>query len=185
MILSTQAPPCQLTKRHTQSRISLLEIVSECLKTAFGQSTKSPYHPVQRRIRSHPHALRYLVSVGGSVYTGVRLAVQKLRGDATPPPPSCVHQGYPSYMRMDAKTRAFSFKNTIFSRFCATLIVYPMRECTVCEFCEAGPATKHCPDDVCGFMCDSCDTYRHERGGNKTIEYADHVRAKVRVTSFG
>ena len=51
--------------------------------------------------------------------------------------------------------------------------------CVVCEFCESGPATKHCPDDVCGFMCDSCDAYRHESGGNKTIEYADHTRAKV------
>eukprot|EP00903_Cladosiphon_okamuranus_P014599 g13538.t1 len=49
----------------------------------------------------------------------------------------------------------------------------------LCEFCESGPATKHCPDDVCGFMCDSCDAYRHESGGNKTIEYADHIRAKV------
>lgn len=37
----------------------------------------------------------------------------------------------------------------------------------------------HCPDDVCGFMCDSCDAYRHQSGGNKTIEYADHERAKV------
>ena len=49
----------------------------------------------------------------------------------------------------------------------------------MCEFCESGPATKHCPDDVCGFMCDNCDTYRHESGGGKTIEYADHERAKV------
>ncbi|CAM9237375.1 unnamed protein product, partial [Sphacelaria rigidula] len=28
-------------------------------------------------------------------------------------------------------------------------------------------------------MCDSCDTYRHESGGAKTIEYKDHVRQKV------
>ncbi|CAM9347272.1 unnamed protein product [Ectocarpus fasciculatus] len=28
-------------------------------------------------------------------------------------------------------------------------------------------------------MCDSCDAYRHQSGGNKTIEYADHERAKV------
>ncbi|CAM9649071.1 unnamed protein product [Scytosiphon promiscuus] len=28
-------------------------------------------------------------------------------------------------------------------------------------------------------MCDSCDAYRHESGGSKTIEYADHERAKV------
>eukprot|EP00904_Undaria_pinnatifida_P006239 jgi/Undpi1/2745/HiC_scaffold_14.g06123.m1 len=28
-------------------------------------------------------------------------------------------------------------------------------------------------------MCDNCDTYRHESGGGKTVEYADHERAKV------
>ncbi len=54
--------------------------------------------------------------------------------------------------------------------------------CQVCEFCESGPATKHCPDDVCGFMCDSCDAYRHGKRDNKAVDYADHKRAKVRET---
>ncbi|CAM9693777.1 unnamed protein product [Ascophyllum nodosum] len=49
----------------------------------------------------------------------------------------------------------------------------------LCEFCESSEATKHCPTDMCGFMCDSCDAYRHESRGRQSTGYLDHERAKL------
>ncbi|CAM9280015.1 unnamed protein product [Chrysoparadoxa australica] len=46
-----------------------------------------------------------------------------------------------------------------------------------CDFCCELPATHHCPDERCGFVCDNCDAYRHKNDMNK--EYQTHVRTKM------
>jgi hypothetical protein len=46
-----------------------------------------------------------------------------------------------------------------------------------CAFCEEKVATKHCPFERCGFVCDSCDEYRHSNPLN--VAYQAHKRAKV------